>query len=319
MKIDFDPKKNTSKTDYWLGQFSRIHAFWVIYKIVKNWQDVLLFRFGLKKQFTIVLRNGLKAEINNLQDYFDFWNKEQIQMILFKQAGLENRMEIDKSKKVIKFKFAHKDIFLVFDSFRQLSSTIGLIKEQFIKGQYNWLNVKDKDVIDIGANIGDTAIYFALKGAKHIYAFEPYPYSYKIALKNIKLNKLEDKITLLNEGCAGKESSIQIDPSYKSMGDTSLKMFNEGRRIKITTLKNITKQFDIKYPAILKIDCEGCEYDVLLEARDSDLRKFEQIELEYHYGYLNLKEKLEKAGFRVARTIPKNYLGLIYATRKDMH
>jgi len=55
--------------------------------------------------------------------------------------------------------------------------------------------------VDVGAASGDTAIYFALNGAKHVYAFEPYPYSYNIAKENIKLNHLEDKITMLNEGC----------------------------------------------------------------------------------------------------------------------
>lgn len=319
MKIDFDPQKNVKKFDYFLVQFSRIPDFWVIYNIVKNWPDVLLFRLGLKKQFTMMLRNGLKAEINKLQDYFDFWDAEQGQRALFKQAGLDKRIKVDKNKRAIKFEFAHKEIFFVFDSHKQFFNTSLLIKEQFIKRQYNWLNVKDKDVIDIGANIGDTAIYFALKGAKHVYAFEPYPYSYKIALKNIKLNKLDDKITLLNEGCSGKESSIQIDPSYKNMGGTDLKTFSKGKRIKVTTLESIIKRFNIKHTAILKIDCEGCEYNVLLEAQDSDLRKFKQIQLEYHYGYLNLKKKLEKAGFRVARTIPNQYLGLIYATRKDMY
>ena len=54
---------------------------------------------------------------------------------------------------------------------------IWLINENFIKEQYKWLDVEGKNVVDVGANIGDTAIYFALKGAKHVYAFEPYPYS----------------------------------------------------------------------------------------------------------------------------------------------
>ena len=75
---------------------------------------------------------------------------------------------------------------------------MGLIDEQFIKQAYRWLNVKEKYVIDIGANIGDTATYFALKGARHVYAFEPYPYSYNLAKKHINLNKLNNKISSFN-------------------------------------------------------------------------------------------------------------------------
>ena len=174
--------------------------------------------------------------------------------------------------------------------------------------------------------MGDSAIYFALKGAKHVYAFEPYPYSYNIANKNIRLNGLQDKITLVNQGCGGKETTIKIDNNYENFVGTDLKSFKNGKEVKVTTLKEIIKEFNIKYPAVLKIDCEGCEYGALLKANDSDLRKFEQIQVEYHYGYLNLKRRLEKAGFEVSKTLPKcSYdleaenrkmlIGLIYAEK----
>ena len=88
---------------------------------------------------------------------------------------------------------------------------------------------------DIGANFGYTAIYFAVKGAKHVYAFEPYPYSYNIAKRNIRLNQLEDNSTLLNEGC-GKSGFVTIKEDYENTGSTDLKKFKEGKKIKIENL-----------------------------------------------------------------------------------
>jgi len=38
---------------------------------------------------------------------------------------------------------------------------------------YDWLDVKGKRVLDVGASIGDTAVYFALRGAREVVAFEP--------------------------------------------------------------------------------------------------------------------------------------------------
>ena len=60
--------------------------------------------------------------------------------------------------------------------------------------------------------------------------------------------------------------------------------------------------------------------------KNSDLRKFGQIQIEYHYGYLNLKKKLEGAGFKVTNTLPRHLsnpeaknkemlIGLIYAKK----
>ena len=241
---------------------------------------------------------------------------------LFKQWRFDYK--IVEKYKIIEFKFGNKLLKFYYDSQKQ--NTAGMINEQFIEQQYKWLDVKNMVVVDIGANIGDTAIYFALKGAKHIYAFEPYPYSYAVAMKNIKLNRLQDKITLLNEGCSGKEGKIKINAEYKNMGGTDLKNFKNGTNINITTIREILKRFEITEGAVLKIDCEGCEYKVLLAAKNSDLRRFKQIQIEYHYGYLNLKRKLEDAGFEVDQMRPgymKNidaenkemFLGLMYATK----
>lgn len=333
MNLDFNPKENITNLDKAMASSitinDKINGLLVIKSIVKNWPDVLSFRLGLKEaNFTMELRNGLKVKIRKPEDYFGFWNTKDGQMALLKQNGLAPKIEtnIDKYKRLIKFNFMHKPIFLVYNSNRQLVNTIALIREQFIEEQYEWLDVRGKEVVDIGANIGDTALLFALKRAKHVYAFEPYPYSYKLALKNIKLNKLQGKITLLNEGCTGKESSININAHYQNTGGTDLKKFDSGKKIKLTTLSDIIKRFNIRYPAILKIDCEGCEYGILLKAKDPDLRTFEQIQIEYHYGYLNLKNKLESAGFHVNKTTPKYTLnqeaenkemlvGYIYAER----
>ena len=330
MKLDFDPRKNITKLDYALIPFTKANDFFAIRSVVRNWPDVLFFRLGLKKaNFTMELRNGLKVKISKPEDYFDFWSTKEGLMNLLKHAGLEQKIKIDIDNKIIKFDFMHKPVSLFYDSNMQLGNTIGLIKEQFIEEQYDWLGVREKDVVDIGANIGDTAVYFALKGARRVYAFEPYPYSYNLALKNIKLNRLQDKITLFNEGCGEEESNIKIDRCYQNTGGTDLKEFDKGNKIRITTLSDIIKRFNISNRAILKIDCEGCEYGVLLAAKNSDLRRFKQIQIEYHYGYLNLKKKLVDAGFKVSKTAPKYsidqeaenkelFIGLIYAGRKRM-
>ena len=334
MKLDFDPRKNITKLDYLIMPLKTvggmINNLLVIRSIVKNWPDVLMFRLGLRKaNFIMELRSGLKIKISKPDDYFSWWwETVEGQIALLKQQGLDKRIKIDERSRLIEFDFAHKSISLVYNSDKQLVSVIGSIKQQFIEEQYKWLNTKDKKVIDIGANIGDSAIYFTLKGAEHVYAFEPFPYSYRFAAKNIKLNHMNSKITLLNEGCGSKVKSIRIDEEYQSTIGSDLKAFKIGRIVKITTLSSAIKRFNIHYPAILKIDCEGCEYDVLLKTPISDLRKFERIIIEYHYGYKNLKKRLNIAGFKITKTWPYRtididaenrdmLIGLIYAERID--
>lgn len=168
--------------------------------------------------------------------------------------------------------------------------------------EYSFLNVKDEIVIDIGANIGDSPIYFALNNAKNVIALEPYPYSYNIALKNIKKNNIEDKIILLNAGY-GQDGTIKVNPEFENTIGSDLKSFNNGVNIKTFSLKTLLADYHIDN-AVLKMDCEGCEYNLLNEDNNT-LKKFKRMQIEYHYGYEKLKEKLEDAGFTVTYSKPE--------------
>lgn len=65
------------------------------------------------------------------------------------------------------------------------------------------------------------------------------------------------------------------------------------------------------------MDCEGCEYESILKCPDKILQRFQQIFLEYHYGYKNLQKKLERCGFRVEIT-ESVYHKNPYAENKNM-
>ena len=82
-------------------------------------------------------------------------------------------------------------------------------KAVFFKEEYKFLDIKDRDVIDIGMNIGDSSIYFSINGAKRVIGVEPYPYTFSIAEKNVKLNEIKN-IILLNAGY-GQDSTVIIE------------------------------------------------------------------------------------------------------------
>ena len=175
----------------------------------------------------------------------------------------------------------------------------------FLKDDYSKLPVKDKIVIDIGSNIGDTPIYFALNGAKKVIGIEPYPKNYKIANKNILSNNFSDRITLLLAGCAAKSGDIIINPEENSNIESILKESNQGIKIPLLTLEQIFDEYDIPFQSILKMDCEGCEYDIINSTSEKILKRFSHIQIEYHFGYMDLKKKLENCGFKVTVGKPR--------------
>jgi FkbM family methyltransferase len=233
---------------------------------------------------------------------------------------LRNYLEVQKydgSRKGFDYEITNDFVTLpVFDfHHKMINITIyggtdnGDIKDIFVDNIYQYLPVKNKIVIDIGANIADSSIYFALRGASKIIGLEPFPKNYELAQKNINLNNFSNKINLFLAGCSGNKDEITIDPDYNSGINSILKDFKLGIKVPILTLGDILNENKLMSDGsiILKMDCEGCEYEAILSAEKNTLQKFSHVMIEYHYGYKDLKKKLERSGFRVSVTRPRIY------------
>ena len=154
------------------------------------------------------------------------------------------------------------------------------IYETFEEKQWDFLNVQNKSVLDIGAFVGDSPIYFILKGAKKVYAIEPHPKAYKEMKKNIKLNNIDDKIIPINMGISYEKDYITIPKGKINIEGSLFK--SEGDNIKIPAgkLSKIIEKYNID-TQVLKMDCEGCEYDIILKDYDT-IKEFDEIGFEYH-------------------------------------
>ena len=306
--MDLDP------IDYLYSVRGGIGHLILMRKAIKNWYMVALFYLGIVHSFGLRPRDGKEGEVVQIRDFADykkFWEARSIASI---------RKKVRVGKNLIGFRYGQKTLKFYYDDEAQLADTLLLIDEQFFGNGYKKLDAKGSIVVDVGANIGDTAIYFALNGAKHVYAFEPYPYPYGIAKRNIKENGMNDRITLINAGCGASDSYMSVDSGLKSKSYTQLSGSNAGNRVRMLSLDTVAKRY-CNSKAIMKIDCEGGEYDIILNASNVTLRKFKQIMIEYHDGYKNLEKKLRSAGFDVRDTRPLTIsygyrlFGMMFATR----
>jgi FkbM family methyltransferase len=178
----------------------------------------------------------------------------------------------------------------------------GEIVNIFVHDIYRNFPARGKIVIDVGANIADSCIYFVLHGAKRVIGIEPLFKNYELAKRNIKLNNFANRITLILAGCSARPGSANITvDEEKGVGWQISSGPNHGITIPMLTLKQILQQNNVSNEeTALKMDCEGCEYDVILSSSDNVLRSFTNILIEYHYGYRGIKEKLEKCNFDIS-------------------
>jgi FkbM family methyltransferase len=240
-----------------------------------------------KKQLTLHSLQELNviAQLHSHHDYEIEYNIEDDMMIISSQLLCK-----DDNRKVILYGAINN------------GDTISI----FLHNEFHRLPVRGMTIVDIGANIGDSLVYFALRGADNVIGLEPFPRSYEMAVRNIQLNNLSNKVLILLAGCSARAGSIVIDPLHKSSTVSYLREFRQGITVPLMTLEDILNENNTPNgKTILKMDCEGCEYETILSATVDTLSRFSHIQIEYHYGYKNLKEKLEECGFKVSVTIPK--------------
>ncbi len=119
--------------------------------------------------------------------------------------------------------------------------------------------LQSKLVVDVGASIGDTAVYFALQGARVI-AIEPNVDAVNLAREHVKMNGVEDRVRLVNSAVC----------------------YNTGTDYTETCMEcSLSAIIGTEQPFLLKLDCEGCEFDVVRNDYDSLLR-FSVLLIEWH-------------------------------------
>jgi len=262
-----------------MGLLGRVQEY---KKSYRNFISVMIRIRKLNKTIDVILKDGTSHT----------WNFSSVcQYILFASYIKKSNVVDYFDGKSEYLQFNYGDTKLIFYGARN-DGDIGRI---FGSEDYKILKPENEIVVDIGANIGDSSIYFALNRAKHVIALEPYPSTFNLAVQNIKVNNLNDKITILNSGYGKASEKVKVDEKMRDTLGKILISSNEGKEVRLYSLEMLINEFDIK-EAVLKMDCEGCEYTILNED-DVVLKKFKRIVLEFHYGYKNIESKLKHAGF----------------------
>lgn len=176
-----------------------------------------------------------------------------------------------------------------------------VIREVIDREEYfRWgdITIKPGDlVIDCGAHIGSFTRLASSKGA-NVIAIEPHEdnFQYLIAntvgAKNLKLLQavLYDGNNVLFKSDPVRNELHKVI-AYATPGDDV---------IKSVRLDDIVKQFDVTRIDLLKMDIEGCEYEVLYNLDCLDM--VQQLTMEWHYGSTHLAKLiifLEKRGLNV--------------------
>ncbi len=157
------------------------------------------------------------------------------------------------------------------------------------------IDLRGREVLDIGGYVGDTALYFIKHWARRVIAVEPHPLAFKEMIENIELNNVGERVIAINAAIGGSRGSIKISIDEPLFEIAYFAFEGGGRASRYAEVSVVTLDDVLGYledPYMVKIDCEGCEYEILRSSMDS-LKKFDVIFLEYHRGYEAIEKQLK--------------------------
>ena len=223
------------------------------------------------------------------------------------------------------------DDFVIFKTKTGLSIKIRVRSTDLMALTNVWLineyDVKDFEinandtVIDIGSHIGLFSLLVSqLCKTGKILSFEPVRENFDLLVSNLNLNHIEN---VLPFNMAVSKNSGKLD-LFLNNDQSAHSIFSESSQtisVESTSLQKIFDENKISSCKMLKIDCEGAEYEIIDSLPSEYFDKIQNIVMEYHLAdtkpelVKNLILKIENAGFKIKTRPHYNDMGFLIARK----
>ncbi len=137
-------------------------------------------------------------------------------------------------------------------------------------------------IVDIGAGLGDFSALSAHRFPNNqVYAYEPFLESFNLLERNLSINKICN--VHIFQQAVGKTGSLNLDLSVneplqiKTMSDAKNGKPYRQQQVTSVSLNELFVQNGIQRCDLLKLDCEGAEYDILLNAKPEARHRIQRI------------------------------------------
>ena len=159
-----------------------------------------------------------------------------------------------------------------------------LSEDAYRLGSIDWADADVAIVLDIGAHVGTFACAVAQR-AEHarIMCVEPARVTSTWLARNIEANNLSDRVSIVRAAIAGADGEGTLWESSDASRESSTV---EGRRGSPVPVRTVSLESVVSRaggpPDVVKIDCEGGEYDAILNSPDWCWKAVRYLFLEHH-------------------------------------
>ena len=180
------------------------------------------------------------------------------------------------------------------------------VLEVFAFGAYDLPSVDRysvRTVIDIGANIGAATLWFSQKfPLAHVLAVEPGSQTASRLKANIHRNGLSNRVEVITAAVGAQEGAGSLIPGYSSALSHLDPSGRTGEVVSVITLEGLFARVQDGEIDLVKLDCEGSEYEIILGVTPGVIARVRNLVAEYHgvegHSPVELAYKLQRDGFR---------------------
>lgn len=156
--------------------------------------------------------------------------------------------------------------------------------------------------VDVGANVGNHALFAAGVCGARVVAVEPSPALADHCAANLALNGLSERLVLRRHGLGAVPGRAGLLPGpAANAGMTRLGPTGDGEAVEVMRLDDLLTSLGVR-PSVIKIDVEGMELDVLRGAVDSLRRHRPTLYVETATAgeFLDIRDCLAPLGYAPA-------------------
>lgn len=226
-------------------------------------------------------------------------------------CALPLRLQLDKRSREHLARNRRQLVVFAFDHISHTLNIDGVYEKLELDAFFAWtrqlgIDFSQATVLDIGANIGNHALYFA-DHFKRVISFEPHPRTFKVLALNAEL---APNIVCHNLGLSDHSGTAVLSVNPSNIGKASI-THNAGSSsfsVEIRTLDSMPGLEDVK---LIKIDVEGHEHKVLSGARQTirdrqPIILFEQHTDDFTNGQSPVVALLRELGYERFATLRKH-------------
>ncbi len=260
----------------------------------------------IRTNFKNIISNNLVADYKKFVEDFSHDDKKKINMILSAIVKLVNNVDIDKSNYVEED--AHIEPIIEFSpecylGYNKYYLPISYFDdsvfyyEHGIDSVRNFEKIRQGNIIDAGAYVGDSAIVLSKYTDNNIHSFEPMQREFDLLQKTIKMNEYKNIIPIhkgLGDKCEQVSVSIQDSVDKETIDLITLDEYVEKNNINVS---------------LIKTDVEGAEQPLLRGAERTIKRDKPVLLISIYHNtedFFEIKEMIKSWNLGYTFKIAKN-------------